>query len=294
LSLIELLVVIAIIGVLLALSAAAFQKTKDGANYSRTSEQVYKLQTSLNSEIARINSTVPTNTQDLPPWVYQYCDNDPQRTRSICMALEQRRHFPTTFVEANTPAYIVQTASGGLGLRIAPANPVATGETIVYTYKSLAHFTEVNTLTGTGSPNEDGALLYIIMSKASATGGGAMAQAADDISTAQRIYVTFSGTQKYSFADGFRRAVGFIRWDSRSEVQAAPYIDPKATYLDPLDPTNKIGSWSNATKKAEVQSLLQFGGQNRVPNVYSYGQDGVPSSDDVLGFRVIQPGNKGY
>ena len=161
--------------------------------------------------------------------------------------------------------------------------------------------------SGVNTPNqESGALLYIILAKASAAGGGAMASAADDLTTAQKIYVSFSGTQKETYADGFQQSIGFNRWENRAEVQATPYIDPKATFLDPLDPQNFCNGWatfnpSSTIKQTEVQTLLQFIGQNRVVNVYSYGLNGVPdvvpdnaSNDDILGYRTLQPGNKGF
>jgi prepilin-type N-terminal cleavage/methylation domain-containing protein len=307
-TLVELLVVLSIIVILLTLTGAAVMKTKTSANYNRTSEYVYKLQKALGAEVDRVNAKARAADPKADPMtsLMKYCENNTQRAYSLNTALEQRRNFPMTFAEANSPAYIVQTSTG-YGLRLGTYN--AATETPLYTYKPLAHFAEVQSLIispDTYSPNqESGALLFIIMSKQSAAGGGAFAAAADDLTDAQKLYATFNGAQKYTYQDGFKNSIGFNRWDNRTEVQSAPYVDPKAASaglsLDPLDPQAFLSGWNNATKRAEVAGLLQFTGQNRVVNVYSYGLNGVPDGvapppafDDVLGFRTLQPGNKGF
>jgi prepilin-type N-terminal cleavage/methylation domain-containing protein len=305
-TLIELLVVLAIIAVLLALSSAAVMKARTSQAFNRTSESVTKLQKALSVEVDRINSkTRSTNTT--PAMVLAYCDNDPQRAMSVFTAIEQRKNFPQTFAEATSPAYIVQTSTGALGLRLGTYNAAA-GEAPVYTHNPLQHFVmDVGPLVASGpypANQESAVLLYIILSKQSASGAGAMAVASDDLTDAQQVNVALGGVTKKAFADGFKNPIGFNRWDTgsgtlyASEVQSAPFVDPKTVTAggstDPLDPRSLCVGWSNPTKQAEVQSLLAFTGKNRVFNVYSLGLDGVASKDDVLGFRTLQPGNKGF
>jgi prepilin-type N-terminal cleavage/methylation domain-containing protein len=306
-TLIELLVVLSIIAILLSLTGAAVVKMRATSAANRTSEYATKLQKALTAEDERVR--VKVRATDMPPYILAYADNNPQRAQAIYTALLQRQSFPMTFQEATTAAWIVQTAAGGYGLRLQSVPPntaqvgsLLTGESVVYALQPLTHFAQVAGLTPTGNANEEsGALLYIILSQQSASGGGAFAAAADDLTTAQKLYVSFGGTKKETYADGFGNALGFNRWDNgaalgvTTELQAPPYASAAGGNTDPLDPQGYCFGWQNATKQNEVKTLLQFAGQNRLLNVYSYGLDGKPGTfDDILGFRTTQPGNKGF
>jgi hypothetical protein len=277
------------------------------ANSNRSSEAISKLQNALNAELAQVNQRATNTDMNQPQYSYllQYCDNSFQRARALFTALEQRRYFPQTFAEATTDAYIVSTGSSlGLRLGVGGSGGVQTGESVVYTHPHLKMFdTELSGLTApAGANNESGVLLLIILNKRSTTGGGAMATAGDDLTSALKVQVPCGSASKDAYADGFKQAIGFNRWDNRAELQAAPYVDSKSPAKDPLDRQVLLSGWTKATSAltSATPAGLQFNNQNRTISLYSYGPDGKPdvaggsSNDDILGFRMVQPGNKGF
>jgi prepilin-type N-terminal cleavage/methylation domain-containing protein len=302
-TLIELMVALGILILLFALSSSALQKVRVSSNSNRTSEAISKLQNALNAELAQVNQRATNTDMNQPQYanLLQYCDNSFQRARALFTALEQRRYFPQTFLEAKTDAYIVSTGSG-FDVRLGSYNP--TTETPVYIHPHLKMFdTELSGLTApAGANNESGVLLLIILNKRSTTGGGAMATAGDDLTSALKVQVPCGSASKDAYADGFKQAIGFNRWDNRAELQAAPYVDSKSPAKDPLDRQVLLSGWTKATSAltSATPAGLQFNNQNRTISLYSYGPDGKPdvaggsSNDDILGFRMVQPGNKGF
>jgi type II secretory pathway pseudopilin PulG len=295
-TLIEILVVISIILILFALSSAALQKTRITANYSRTSESINKLQRSLAAEVDRVNSRA--RAAQIDPVILAYCDGNNDRARSLYLALEQRKYFPDNFADANAPAYIVTDTNGAFHLRL---GGTLAGDTVYYIHKSAPVFAEVSGLPAPGGTDESGALLYIILAKQSVAGGGAMASAADDLSSAQRLDVAFGSVTRQTFADGWRRSIGFNRWNSSPEAQSSDYVNQHGASPDPLDPKGLLAPWNattlmgwNSYKQSEVAGLLQFTGQNRITTVYSLGNNVSDPTDDVVGFRILRAGNKGY
>ncbi len=286
-TLIELLVVISIIVLLIGLSSAALMKTVERQNFARSSEAVDKLQKALAAEISKVNQKHRNDT--IPQAVLDYCE-DPERARCVWVAMNHRREFPATFSEALTSSYI--TWDGNVyHLRVGSAG----SESVVYELKPHPAFlnatTGVATVTPPANANEQsGILLYIILTQKT-NAGGAMGADGDSLTNAMRVPIQ----GREAFADGFKNAIGFIRWDFQNEAQGTDYVDPKAPYKDPLDNKNLVAGWANTARRDEVAIQLQFRtGLNRVASVYSLGKDKVPSQDDVLGFRTLKLGNKGF
>lgn len=286
-SLIEILVVISIIVILMALTGAALQKTRESANYNRTSESVYKLQKSLGSEIDRVNEQARKKKLDeLPPALLTYCDNSEARARAVYVAMEQRKYFPETLAEANTPTYIVYDSGGVMHLR---ANGLQAGDVVQYAHPVSVTFRELGPgPSGRPANEESGALLYLIMSKQSIAGGGAMASAADDLSNSLRREVAFNGVGRQTFADQFNQTLGFHRWEN---AVSQPELASHAGNKDPLDPQNLIGNWT-AYKRTDLAGL-GFGNGYRVQSVYSFGRSQGDPKAAIHGFRMLQAGNKG-
>lgn len=302
-TLIEMLVVIAIIVVLIGLTSAALMKTVERQSYARSREQITKLQTSLNSELAEVNKKA--RAAEIDQYLLQYCEGDEKRARSVLVAMYQRQQFPQTFNEATNGSYITQDTNGLLHLRV---GSVPGGETAYFRVLPLAVFTSGTTgvqgLTPPGTANdESGVLLYIALTQKS-NAGGAMGNSGDDLTNAMRIDIQFGGQKREAFADGFKLALGFRRWESDSEAQGPDYVDQKLAYKDPLDPApHNVGRWAlipNVTdyKRAEMAALGFSAGTSgssyRLASVYSFGKDKVASGDDVHGFRVLKIGNTGY
>lgn len=303
-TLIELLVVIAIIGILLALSAAALQKTSENQSYKSSTDQVFKLQQALDLEYERVVAKCAQDAANnqIPFAVVTACDGNMSRAKAVWTAAQLRVQFPETFTEATQP------------LSIYDANGA------VYTLPTPAAFTAVAGLTSGTNPaqEESGALLCIILGQRSVSGGGAMATAAEDLTQAMRKKVTFGTKELETYTDAWKNSVGFRRWEQRSEVQSAPYVDvnkdtkldgnlPSGKYAnrDPLDPQDAVYGWllglqtSNANDKRPpfLKSSLYFTAQNRVASVYSVGKDktvdAATTGDDILGFRLRKQGNTG-
>lgn len=315
-TLIEILVVIAIIGVLLALTAAALQKTVEGQKVRSSEAQVLKLQDALNQEYERVVATADKQAQNKQGTAFkeieQMCEHEPTRTRSVWIALQLRLAFPETFAEA-TARFQVTDSNGNLLGQINPL-PMFAG---MPTYTGASPFS---------AEEESGALLYLILSKRSVQGGGAMATAAEDLTEGTRRKVSFNGREMETFADAFQQSVGFKRWEQsltgnpQYEVQNSPHVDPAKAYAtaptanrDPLDPTGKTYAWLNSLPTMPAPGdprralmdvrFLAFNQQNRVPSVYSLGRTKVDRAtpvpnptplDDILGFRLAKPGQRGY
>jgi len=303
-TLVEILVVVAIIVILMAITGAALQKTAESSRNRVSKEQCYKLQQSLDIEYERIVKGCAKDQQSrtIDQSIVDFCEGDMNRALSVWTAMKLRQQFPENFAEALSPAYITQTA-GGLALRI---DGVPSGETQLFQLKPLATFTDVVGLSG-GQPHEQsGALLYIILTRKSVGGAGAMDAAGDDLS--QQIAVPFAtssgGTKELkAFKDGWKKPVGFRRWyganAGEDEVQNSPYIGSgspaNAANRDPLDPRNLVLGWNDPNKPGQLLAAELFfnNGRNRLATVYSVGKIDTDPSDDLMGFRLRQFGTTG-
>lgn len=279
-SLIEMLVVLAIIGILIGLTAAALQKTVETQN-ARTSEtQVFKLQQALDNEYDRVVAQCRDANGQIPPQILSVCDGDPGRARAVWTAVNLRLNFPDSFDEVRMLPLQIKDATG--------AN--------VYRIERSATFAAVPA-TGSLSPEEEsGALLYMILAKRSVSGGGAMATSAEDLTQGSRRKVTVTtatgGTVELeTFADAFKRSVGFRRWEQThttpantsaydprrgtsgspiagltDEVQMAPFVDPSKAISaapnanrDPLDPQGLVLNWVLSGGASDPRAPIKTG-----------------------------------
>lgn len=329
-SLIEILVVLAIIGILLALTAAALQKTVETQNMRTSETQVFKLQQALDGEYERVVTECArqaANDQIPPQIVNGVCEGDKARAKALWTAIQLRLNFPDSFAE----------------VRMLPLNIQDKNGTNVYQVQRPATFAGVPGGTATLSAEEEsGALLYMILTKRSVSGGGAMATAAEDLTQASRRKVSVGGIELETFSDAFKQSVGFRRWEQTQtttenasmyndptnpsivagEVQKPPFVDATKTGAgvnrDPLDPQGAIKNWNLATNDPRypiksglyilpgpapttIKTGLYFNGLNRMANVYSLGRSKYKPAttvftpdDDILGFRLRKPGERGY
>src|SRR5262245_24708523 len=109
-TLIEILVSLSIVAVLMALTAAALGKIREGAAYSRTSESVYKLQKAVDEEYDRRSKAARDETPD--PELVVFCDGNTDRAKVVNLAIQQRRYFPQTFAEANSYVLVTTDSAG--------------------------------------------------------------------------------------------------------------------------------------------------------------------------------------
>ena len=115
-TLIELLVVLAIIGIMLAILGVALQKTVEGQKVRTTKGELYKLQQSLDAEYDRVIKKCAEDQRSstgLPQPIVTYAEGDPNRALAIWTALNLRRQFPETFVEAQSASAMVERGITG-------------------------------------------------------------------------------------------------------------------------------------------------------------------------------------
>lgn len=324
-TLIELLVVIAIIGILIALTSAALQKTVERQKVRSSESAVFKLQQALDSEYERVvqRCAKEVEQQQIPQEVMNVCDRDEARAKAVWTAFQLRLNFPTTFDEANTTLTIVDSTGAARFTKTRPA-----------TFNPVAGIPSDRNPPLTGAlvrPHEEsGALLYLILSTRSVSGGGAMATSADDLTQAARKKVVFgtgaNAKEFEAFSDAFQNSIGYERWAKQwpppsitpaaatDEIQRDPYVDvqkvvrsPNGTVtvgnVDPLDPQGKVLGWQltgTNDRRQLIKTGLEFDGKNRLITVYSFGRSiknpagtAYTPEDDILGYRLRRQGEKG-
>ncbi len=267
-TLIELLVVLAIIATLVALTGAAVYKTAEIQKARSTKNQLFKLQQSLDTEYERIVKQCETDQLQgrIPKEVIAFCDNDRERIRAVWTAMKLRQHFPDSFAEATS----------GFGI---PG----------YNLQPLATFANLQGAPTLDPATQSAVLLYIILAEKSVSGGGAMAASADELGLTREIPVGNRGFRV--FLDPYENPIGFQRWRQSDDVQTPDYMDIKAVFHDPLDPTGKIVNWPDTTKRDATRSALQFNNRNRLATVYSLGKDRqLGTEDDLYGYVLRRHG----
>ncbi len=278
-TLIELLVVISIIAVIAALAGVALLSTSESQRRNSVDQQVDKLQKALDSEYGTVLANA-SKEANIPPAVVTYADGVP-RARALWAAANLRRNFPDTFAEA------------GARVTVVPG----------FQLEALAPF---NGLAGAGNPHEESAaLLYIVLTQKSASGGGSTAGSGDELG--QTRDVTLNGRPFKVFVDAWGNSIGFVRWETGTEAvnRRVPGVGGN---FDPLDTSNLVSGWTDTTKRAWAASSGMFNTgrptpnwpnngappMNRMVSVYSPGKDkAVGTADDQLGIRLKQLGAKG-
>lgn len=298
-TLVEILVVIAIIVLLVALTSAALSKAVEGQRNRTTKEQLTKLQQSLDAEYDAVVEQCRADQRKpngIPPEIVNYADGDRDRALAIWMACQTQRQFPQSFAEART------------GTQVTDEIPPPNGPNVLFVLQPHQAFREVG---GVGSsanppaphPDESAVLLYMILANKSASGGGALASAADELTQGRQV--TIGGKPFTAFADAWGNSIGFRRWfgadpndAAGAEVQTPEYYGSTNAFnpanFDPLDNRNLILGWPNTAKRNAIGGYFQFNGRNRLPTVYSSGKDqtlGTP--DDMYGFRLKRHANIG-
>jgi prepilin-type N-terminal cleavage/methylation domain-containing protein len=278
-TLIELLVVISIIGVIAALAGVALFGTSESQRRNSVDQQIDKLQKALDAEYGTVLSKATAETNTIPPAVVTYADGIP-RAKCFWAAANLRRNFPDTFAEAGAPVAVVP------GFQLAVLTPF-------------------NGLASAGSAHEESAaLMYIILTQKSASGGGSTAGSGDELGATRDV--TLNGRPFKVFVDSWGNSIGFRRWETGSEAvsRAVPGV---GNNLDPLDTSNLVFGWADSAKRSWASGVTppapacdlfrNWGGgrpMNRMVSVYSPGKDkAVGTADDQLGIRLKQLGAKG-
>jgi prepilin-type N-terminal cleavage/methylation domain-containing protein len=277
-TLIELLVVLAIIGVIAALAGVALFGTSESQRRNSTDQRIDKLQKALDAEYSTVLAKASRDANDIPPAVLTYADGA-QRAKAFWAAANLRRNFPDTFAEAGAPVTVVP------GFQLAALTPF-TGLT-----------------TAVNPHEESAALLYIILTQKSASGGSSTAGSGDELGATRDV--TLNGRQFKAFVDSWGNSIGFVRWETGSEAvrHSAPGVGGNR---DPLDSSNLVFGWADTTKRnwAAASGLFNTGRptpnwqssppSNRLVSVYSPGKDkAVGSADDQSGIRLKELGAKG-
>lgn len=287
-SLIELLVVLAIIGVIAALAGVALFGTSESQRRNSTDQALDKLQKALDAEYQNVLSRATNDGSNnaIPPAVVTYADGV-QRAKSLWAAANLRRNFPDTFAEA------------GAAVTVVP-NPNVT----------LAALTPFTGLASAGNPHEESAaLLYIILTQKSNSGGGSTAGSGDELGPTHDV--TLNGRPFKTFIDPWGNSIGFVRWETGAEAVNRRVAGVGGNF-DPLDTSNLVSGWTDTTKRTWVAGSGLFNAGrlvngtpngnwpngapplNRLASVYSPGKDkAVGTADDQLGIRLKQLGAKG-
>lgn len=278
-TLVELLIVLTIIAVIAALSAVALFGTTDTQRRNSTDQVLDKLQKTLDDEYQTVNKKAASSDAangSIPQAVVLYADGL-QRARTFWAAANLRREFPQSFAEAGAAVTVVP------GVTLPVLTPFAG-------------------LANASNPHEESAaLLYMILSQKSASGGGASTDGGNVLGPTRDV--TLNGRSFKVFVDSWGNSIGFRRWDTSGELQGSDYAPAGAGNKDPLDPSNLVFGWTDATKRtwAGTNSGLfpnwpagNLPPLNRRAAVYSPGKDKtVGNLDDQLAYRLLKLGARG-
>jgi prepilin-type N-terminal cleavage/methylation domain-containing protein len=337
-TLIEILVVLGIIGILLGLSIAAVMRVQTLQQIRSSSDVVEKVQVAIDNQYKAIITQAQLDIRSQQPQDAQAIVNyfnsvggDPDSALALLTYCRVRQSFPQTFAEVQLPATVVNGVT-------------YQGFTVVGAYfpvkSQFQQFASATTAPSTNlSPaQQSAALLYAAVA---ATGAGGSTFASDDATTSAQMDFSVQGSITiHVYKDAWNQPIGFCRFGTNFELQntipsnqfPTIYVNPKATFQDPFDPSGKLLAWATNTATAGqanaiagtlfvntgdpanatnfAQTSLVPGGSastNRRPVVFSNGYNqtyeslnnapvsipGKGPQDDILGYRLTQLGQRG-
>ena len=286
-TLIELLVVISILAILAGLTLAGISRVRSGQNRATTESTAKKLQVALNQQAATSYEEATKEGNPYLALVTAFCDGDKDRAKSLLSYAYMKRDFPQTFDEAKAPLTL-------------PGVGAFPGHKAFTTLPSSA-------ASGLSADQQSAVLLYIIVTekgnKGTSSTGDAFASAT----------ITIKGTSAdfTVLKDGYGTHLAFVRWYGatplNTEVQAAPYVNPKDASFDRCDPLGKLrlNPWPVSGNTNRNKSLfilnnpvgspsVDFDGLNKVLTVISAGPDKIfGTGDDIYGYPLARLGAKG-
>jgi prepilin-type N-terminal cleavage/methylation domain-containing protein len=332
-SLIEILVVLAIIGVLIGLSMAAVMRVRTAQMVRSSSDTVEKVQLALDTQykaiIAQAAKDIDGQAQDAQAILdyFNRVGGDRDAAASLLAYCRIRQSFPQTFAEVQLPVTVVNGVSYQ-GFTLPNINAFFPVKSQFLPYANAATAPSTN-LT---EAQQSAALLYAAVAGTGAGGStfasdDATASAQMDFqpSGAIKIHVYKDawnqpigfcrfGTNtelqgapyvntRATYQDPLDSSGKLFTWATTAATKAQ--ANTIATYLfvtSPVDPANA----TNFVQQNLVTGAAQFS-TNRRPVVYSTGYNrtyeslnmapvkntGYPSSDDILGYRLTQLGQKG-
>jgi hypothetical protein len=238
------------------------------------------------------------------------CGGDRDRAKSAYMYMRLRAEFPNTFAEANGNH---TDTNGNKYFRVTGRD--STGANLNADVPMPKTFAKIPN-TGSGTPEEGAALLFLILTEKGSRGEIYSDEAAGSLTG----NVTISGTTYRVFTDTWSLPLSFARWATNAEIAAAPFTRPGATSQDPLDPPGKlsapVANWSSNTNIQQNKALLAtgilgtgqtFNGTNWVFTIVSAGPNKqwngfapaaglttvATDTDNILGYRLRRQGERG-
>lgn len=301
-TLVELLVVVGIIAILVALTAAGAQRYRVLQQVRVSEDIVLKTQQALDNQMEQIVAQAAKDRRNQTPQftaLLNYVGGDPDRAEALLCYCRIRQAFPQTAAELNQASF---TVGGVVFARPKHLDALA----------AVATSNDVNDVSA--------AILYLLASRTGTGGATFTGQATEGAETE----ITLTGLQQpvRVYKDAFGMPVGFYRFGTNSEMQSAPYVNPKpgAASKDIFDavPIPKLYNggqeWmQNSQNRALAQQVLfvnngdpanatAFGTTYRSPITYSAGKNRKyeplnitpnPDGDDLLGYRLRQLGARG-
>lgn len=305
-TLIELLAVIAIIAVLLAMSAAAFYRTRVQQQESATNVTLSKLQSELDVQWKTVldRGAEDARTRSIPQAILSWSGNDDRRAKVVWTKILLRVEFPQTFYDAvNFPV-----ALKSMGFNV----PMKSD------YFQAVQGMAPAPVANPGYPQahyESAALLYLALKQGRR--GMQAFNPNEQVGPHAIGSVDLYGKSFNVFIDTWGEPIAFIRWPTGAtmmdDINQPPFqvlntIAGVPTAVDPQDPekTLHVATWANQSSFSNsIHPLNANGPLNLSPFVFSAGRDkqygvdatyaGVGSTDELdnlYGYRQRGVGRK--